>query len=143
MSFDLKIEGGDLAIGPDGDLAIVENTEKLIQDVLKIVSTQIGANPFFPWYGSPITKSLVGRAYDTNFITGIASQQLRATLERLQAMQKDQLRTSQVVTPREQIAAISRVYVERNINDPRFFRIVLTVLSKAFLQVSTELEIGL
>jgi hypothetical protein len=143
MSFDLKIQGGDLALSSTGDLAIVENTEKLVQDVLKIVSTQIGANPFFPWYGSPITKSLVGRSYDTNFITGIASQQLRTTLERLQAMQKDQLRTNQVVTPREQIAAISDVRVERNITDPRFFKIVLTVLSKAFLEVQTELDITL
>lgn len=143
MSFDLKIQDGDLAIAASGDLATVEDTEKLVQDVLKIVSTQVGANPFFPWYGSPITKSLVGRAYETNFITSIASQQLRATLERLQSMQKDQLRTSQVVTPREQIAAISRVHVERNVSDPRFYKIVLTVLSKAFLQVRTELDLTL
>lgn len=143
MSFDLKIQDGDLVIASNGDLGTVENTEKLVQDVLKIVSTQIGANPFFPWYGSPITKSLVGRPYDTNFISSIASQQLRATLERLQALQRDQLKTSQVVTPREQIAAISRVQVDRNITDPRFFKIVLTVLSKAFLQVPIELGITL
>lgn len=143
MSFDLKIQGGDLALSGTGDLAIVENTEKLVQDVLKIVSTQIGANPFFPWYGSPITKSLVGRPYDTEFINAIATQQLRTTLERLQGMQKDQLRTNQVVTPREQIAAISNVQVERNLTDPRFFKIVLTVLSKAFLEVQTQVDITL
>ncbi len=143
MSFDLKIQDGDLVIASNGDLATVENTDKLVQDVLKIISTQIGSNPFFPWYGSPITKSLVGRAYDTNFISSIASQQLRASLERLQAMQREQLRTSQVVTPREQIAAISRVQVDRNITDPRFFKIVLTVLSKAFLQVPIELDLTL
>ena len=40
MSFDIKISQGDLAIGSDGDLARVEDTDKLVQDVLKILMTK-------------------------------------------------------------------------------------------------------
>jgi hypothetical protein len=143
MSFDLRIRDGDLQIGRDGDLAKVEDTEKLVQDIVKIVSTQIGANPFFPWYGSPITKSLLGRSFDRKFVSAVATQQLRTTMERLQTLQKEQIRRNQVVTPQEQIAAIQKVFVDRNIVDPRFYTIVLTVLTKAFSKVDIPLSIRL
>jgi hypothetical protein len=143
MSFDLKILDGDLALNSRSDLDIVEDSEKLVQDILKIISTQLGTNPFFPWYGSPITQSLIGRPFDTRFISNIAGQQLRTALETLQKMQKEQLKFDQYVTPLEQIAAIQNVSVERNISDARYFRIILTVLSKAFQRVSTSLDIRL
>ena len=143
MSFDLKIRDGDLVLDSKSDLDIVEDSEKLVQDILKIVSTQLGSNPFFPWYGSPITKALIGRSYDTKFVSNIASQQLRATLETLQKMQKEQLKLDQYITPQEQIAAIQNVSVERNITDARYYRIILTVLSKAFQRVPATLDVRL
>ena len=48
MSFDLQIKNGDLQIGSNGDVAQVFDTEKLVQDILKILLTQSGANTFFP-----------------------------------------------------------------------------------------------
>jgi phage baseplate assembly protein W len=143
MSFDLRIMDGDLKVARNGDLQRVEDTEKLIQDIVKIVSTQIGANPFFPWYGSPITKSLLGRAFDRSFVSSVATQQLRTAIERLQTLQQEQLRRNQIVTPQEQIAAIQKVFVDRNIVDPRYYTIVLTVLSKAFSKVDIPLSIRL
>ena len=143
MSFDLKIQDGDLKIGSNGDLQQVRDTNKLVQDILKIISTQIGSNPFFPWYGSPITKSLLGRSFDYKFVSSIATQQLRSTLETLQKLQKDQIRRNQIVTPQEQLAAIQKVLVERNIVDPRFYTIVLTVLSKAFSRVEVPMSFRL
>jgi len=140
MSFDLRIRDGDVGLGADNDIAIVQDTSKLVQDIVKIVTTQIGANPFFPWYGSPITKSLIGRAYDRRFVSSVATQQLRATLERLQTLQRDQLRSNQLVTPAEQLAAIQKVIVDRNIQDPRFYTLAITVLTKAFSR--TEIPIS-
>lgn len=144
MSFDLKIKNGDLTFGPTNDLAIVENGEKLTQDILKIILTPIGGNPFFPWYGSPISQSLVGSAYEANFIASIASNQLRSSIEKLQNMQKEQMRsTNQIVTAQEQIAAVQNINVERNSVDPRFFSVVLTVLSKAFQRVQAQFDVRL
>jgi len=143
MSFDLKIFDGDLKLGTNRDLATVEGVEKLTQDILKMVSTPIGGNPYFPWYGSPIERSLVGTAYETQFISNIASNQLRTTLEMLQNMQKEQLKTPQIITPQEQIAAIQNVSVNRNEVDPRFFIILITVLNKAFRRVQIPLQVSL
>jgi phage baseplate assembly protein W len=134
MSFDLKLENGDVKIKA-GDFAIVENSEKLVQDVLKIVSTPLGSNPFFPWYGSPISGSLVGTAFDMMFVESIATQQLTRAVERIQQLQQDQLRKSQIVTPQEQIAVVENVSVTRARNDPRFFEVQLTVLSRAFVRL--------
>ena len=132
MSFDLLVSDGDLQLAANRDLATVTGTDKLIQDIIKIIVTPINGNPFFPWYGSPLGKSLIGRAMERRFVSSIATQQVRASLDRLQTLQKEQLRKNQIVIPAEQLAAIQKVIVERNPQDPRFYTIDLTVLTKAF-----------
>ena len=144
MSFDLKIEQGDLKIGNNGDLSIVENSEKLVQDILKILTTDLGANLFFPWYGCPITKSLIGTGYAAVFVRDVATQQLSNSLQTLQRLQENQLQKNQIVSPQEQIAAIQNVSVDRNPSDPRFFSVAVTVLSKSFRRVDVPVfEINL
>lgn len=143
MSFDLKIEDGDLRIGSNGDLAVVEHSEKMIQDVLKILMTPLNGNIFFPWYGSPISKSLIGAAFEGKFIAAIATNQIRNALETLKNLQEDQLTGGQFVSSREQIAAIEDISVQRNEVDPRIFRVGITVLSKAFTTTRTNFQLTL
>ena len=143
MSFDLKLEQGDLQLSTANDLAIVENGEKLTQEVLKIVTTQIGSNRRFPWYGCPLTQSMIGRAFDSVFIESVGTNQLRFSITNLQRLQQDQLRTDQIVTKQEQIAAIQDVRMGQNNVDPRFFNIELTVLSKAFRRVQASFSVVL
>ncbi len=143
MSFDLKLEQGDIRIGSKGDVATVENGEKLTQDLLKILSTELGANPFFPAYGSPISQSMVGRAFDQIFFSNIANSQLRFSVSNLQRLQTEQMRQNQIVTAQEQIAAIQSVSVNQNEIDPRFFNIDLVVLSKAFRRVPVSFSVSL
>lgn len=140
MSFDLRVSSGDLALSPDGDLERLVDTKKLIQDIVKILTTQLGANPFFPWYGSPITRSLTGRVLEERFVSSVATQQLRAALERLQTLQRGQLSENQVVTPLETLAAIQSVIVEQNPIDARFYRIFLVVLSRALQPVPISMD---
>jgi hypothetical protein len=137
MSYDFKIYKGDFKIGSDGDIQKVENTEKLIQDILKVAITPLGSNRFFPWYGSPVSKSLIGNVFDMEFVTTVASGQLMNSLESLQTLQQEQARR-QRVTPFEQIAAVRRVEIERNQVDPRFFTVAIDVLTKALSEASTE-----
>jgi hypothetical protein len=134
MSFDLKLENGDLLV-KSGDLQTVENNDKLVQDILKILSTPMGGNPFFPAYGSPINSAMIGNYYDIDFVRNVTTQQIRTTLERLQQLQADQLRNNQIVTPFEQLAAIQSVSVNNIPQDPRYYAISLTVISKAFRRV--------
>lgn len=143
MSFDLKLTNGDLTLANNSDFAIVQDSDKLIQDILKIVSTPLGGNSLFPWYGSPISQTLIGTAFEHNFISNIASVQLRTSLETLQNLQKEQAKTNQIVTPQEQIAAVQNIKIENNIDDVRFYAVTLTVLSKAFRQTPVSLNIQL
>jgi hypothetical protein len=141
MSFDLKLIDGKLVI-KNGDLDIVEDSDKLVQDVLKLVSTQIGSMPLLLGYGSPISQALIGTAYDAEFIESQATMQLRASLERLQTSQTEQLKSNQTVTPQEQIAAIKDIKVSQNLQDPRKFLVNLTVISKAFQSVPIYFELS-
>ena len=143
MSFDLKLEQGDIQISAESDLAIVENGDKLTQDVLKVVTTQLGANKRFPWYGCPLTQSMIGRAFDSVFISSVASNQLRFSITNLQRLQQEQITNDQVVTNQEQIAAVQNLSVNQNPIDPRFFNIDLTVLSKAFRRVNASFSVTL
>jgi hypothetical protein len=133
MSFDLKLFGGDLVIN-NGDLAVVEDSDKLVQDILKLVSTQLGSNPFFPAYGSPISQALIGTS-DVVFAQDVATNQLQASIERLKDLQQDQIKTSQIVTAEEQISVIKDVSIKQARDDPRYYYVNLTVINKAFQSV--------
>lgn len=141
MSFDLKLTSGDLVI-KNGDVDIVEDSNKLVQDVLKICSTPLGSNPFFKAYGNPISQALIGKAYEQEFVESIATQQLKASLDRLQQMQLEQLKQNQIVTPDEQIAAIANIGISQSANDPRQFGITITVISKAFQRENINFAIS-
>ena len=52
MSFDLKIEGGDIKLEADGSLTTVFDNNKLRQEVVKILLTKLGENKYHPSYGS-------------------------------------------------------------------------------------------
>jgi hypothetical protein len=140
MSYDIQIKNGDIAIGSDGDFQKVENTEKLIQDILKMVTTPLNSNLFYPWYGSPISKSLIGTPFDTQFISTVASNQLQGSIETLQKLQSLQA-SYQNISPSEQIAAIQEVRIERNQVDPRFFTVIIKVLSKDLSVAVTQFDV--
>lgn len=140
MSFDLKIQEGDIIIGSDGDLAKVEDTEKLIQDILKLALTPIGSNRFNPGYGSPISRSLVGSVLKDDIAMPIASNQLKTSLETLQKLQKQQF-TYQYVSAAEQLAAIKDVQIIRSTTDPRYFKVFIDVISRELTTHRTGFEI--
>jgi len=141
MSFDLKIQDGDLLLSNTNDLAKVEKSDKLVQDIIKMIATKLGANKFYPWYGSPIASTLIGSSFDTRFVSSIASNQLKTSLDTLKNLQQEQIKTSQVVTAQEQIAVVQNVKVDRNITDPRIFTVAVTVLNKAFRRTEIPLNI--
>ena len=141
MSFDLKINQGDLAIGSDGDFDRVEDTEKLVQDILKILMTPLGANPFHAWYGSLLPSTLVGNPFEEEFIVKIADTQIRSALEALQNRQRAQAASDQKGTPNELLAAIKSVKVVRDPVDPRFFSVFVTVLTKGLSSARTSFTI--
>lgn len=141
MSFDLKIQGGDLVIN-NGLLKTVVDTEKLIQDILKLCLTTAGSNPLHPWYGSFITRTLVGNPLHTTVLVQIGKSQLNTALQNLKDLQDIQLKSFQRVSADEQIAAILDISINRNQIDPRLFSVTVQALTKGLKPITTSFSVN-
>jgi hypothetical protein len=141
MSFDLKIKNGDFVIGNNGDVDTVSNSEKLIQDILKILMTQSGTNKFHLWYGSLLSSNMVGQSFDKVFVSSFIENQIISSLNILQKLQKEQYGKGQKVTPNELLGAIRNVSVIRDSIDPTKFNISVNVVTKGFLSTSANLQV--
>lgn len=141
MSFDLKIINGDLAIN-QGSLQTVVDSEKLIQDILKICLTDVGGNPLHPSYGSFLSRSVIGNPLQTQVIVQIAKSQLNTCLTNLQYLQQLQVKSLQQVSADEQLAAITGISVVRSAFDPRLFNVKIACVTKGFKPVTTNFSIS-
>lgn len=141
MSFDLKIINGDLVIS-NGQLKKVVDSEKLIQDILKLSLTTAGSNPIHPWYGSFISRTLVGNPNYSSVLVQVAKSQLNTALQNLKDLQTLQIKSFQRVSADEQIAAISDISIIVNQNDPRLFDIVIKALTKGLKPISTAFSVS-
>ena len=141
MSYDVKINTGDLVL-QNGDLKKVIDSEKLIQDILKLCVTTAGTNPLVPWYGSFLSRTIVGTAMDTTMLIQISKSQLNSALENLKNLQDLQVKTFQNVTADEQISAILDISVVRNNNDYRLFDVQFKALTKGLKPITTAFRVS-
>ena len=141
MSFDLKITNGDLVLN-SGDLQKVVDSEKLIQDILKICLTTAGSNPLNPGYGSFISRTIVGNPLHTSILVQIAKSQLTSALQNLQTLQGLQVQSFQRVSADEQLAAILDISVLQNTTDPRLFTVTIQVLTKGMKPITTAFRVS-
>jgi len=141
MSFDLRIINGDLVI-QNGDLRTVTDSEKLIQDILKICLTNVGANPLNPGYGSFLSRTIIGNPMYTSTIVSIAKTQLTTCLNNLQTLQQAQIKSRQRMTADEQLAAISDISVVRSTLDPRLFNVTIKGMTKGFKPITTAFQVS-
>jgi len=141
MSFDLKIQNGDLVI-KNGDLQTVQDSEKLIQDILKMCLTTAGSNPLQPWYGSFISRTIVGNPQYTNVLVQIAKSQLNTALINLKNLQELQVKSFQRVSADEQLAAISDISIIRNKFDPRLFDVRIKAITKGLKPITSVFRVS-
>ena len=136
MSFDLKMEYGDLVL--NNDFQLVYSNEKLIQDMAKMVLTTKGSNPYHPGVGSTVTEESIGRAL------GISESQMEASiseaLELLSALQSQQSRV-QRVSPGELLAQIQNITVVRDETDSRQFNVLIEVLTQELEQLGVTVPV--
>lgn len=141
MSFDLKIAQGDLVIN-NGDFRQVIDSEKLIQDILKICLTTAGTNPMHPWYGFFLSRTIVGNPMDTKMLFNISKSQLNSALENLKNLQDLQLKSFQPVTADEQLGAILDISVIRNNVEPRLFDVTIKAITKGLKPITTAFRVS-
>jgi phage baseplate assembly protein W len=130
MSFDLALSKGDISIGADGDLRQFRNSSKLVQDILKILHTPIGGNPFFPQIGNALTSENIGEVVNRQFMEARATAAVTQALQLYQSIQRRQ-ELNQVVTPEEKVEGISEVVVEQDSVDPRQYNIKISIVTGA------------
>lgn len=139
MSFDFKINFGDLELGPDGDFVKVQKAEKLAQDLSKMVNTPKGSKRLFPFYGSLLSNTIVGNVFDEGFTAAYASKQLRDCLDiyiKIQEMQQK----NQYLDPQEMLGAIKQALVLQSDQDPRFWKVIIRVITKALEDANMEFD---
>jgi phage baseplate assembly protein W len=141
MSYDIKISNGDLYL-LNGDLKKVVDSEKLIQDILKLCLTNVGSNPMAPWYGSFLSRSIIGSSMDNNMLIQISKSQLNSALENFKSLQDLQVKSFQYVTADEQLGAILDIIVSRNSNDYRLFDITIKAVTKGFKPITTAFRVS-
>lgn len=141
MSFDLKITGGDLVI-TQGKIKTVVDSEKLIQDILKMALTTAGSNPIHPWYGSFVSRTLVGNPNYSSVLVQIAKSQLTTAMQNLKELQDIQIKSYQRVSADEQIAAISDISIVHSRTDPRLFDVVIKALTKGLKPITTAFTVS-
>ena len=71
---DLPI-GGDLSLGPTGDIAVVSQSRRTQQRVLRRLLTSPGAAIFHPSYGGGLA-AFVGQPLQTNRLLGVITGQM-------------------------------------------------------------------
>lgn len=141
MSFDLKLDEGDLRI-ESGDLAIVSDSNKLTQDLLKIIITPLNSNPVHPWYGSNVGLALLGNTFDLDFGLEAARMQVSTAVDNLLRMQLAQSQ-EQILSPAESILSIKDVYVNTNSIDRRVVEIKASVVSAALTVTDVRFTVSL
>ena len=140
MSFDLKIQRGDLVLDSSGQLNIVERNDKLVQDIIKILLTDLGENKFHPYYGSSAGKLDIGSVLDQDFFKTKIEDGVIQAINNLIALQKNQSKY-QYITPGETILEISGVRVRRDTNDPRMWSVFVSVITLELEEISQTVTI--
>ena len=140
MSFDLKIENGDLKINSDGSVATVAGNSKLRQDILKILLTDLGNNKFHPKYGSNIGKLQIGTSADEKLISLDITSSARSSLKNLMSLQRSQAKR-QALGPGEVIIDILNLEVARDSADPRLYNIFVSVLTQELNRIESSVTI--
>jgi len=134
MSFDLALINSDLSLMPDGSIRTVQDTQKLRQDILKIILTQLGSNRFHPWYGCAVSDDVIGSSLPDNILINDIRTSIIQSLDRLKKLQQQQ-QTYQKVSLAELINTIGRIDVYRDQVDPRQIKIRVEVYSKRLTKV--------
>jgi len=130
MSFDIRLVNGDIQLGGNGDVDRVVDSEKLAQDVIKLLNTTIGSDPLNPNYGSTLTSSDIGQAIASPTNMAAQAQAVIAQgLDQLIAIQGLQ-RSIQTVTDAETIMDFDAPVVEIDPIEPRQFNIIVNAISR-------------
>jgi phage baseplate assembly protein W len=119
----------DFEFDPTGNFITVENEEKLVQDVRKLISTVKGSNTEHVWYGSNL-ENLIGYTLLPDFVKAQISTEIQNALRDLKEMQVKQSEYQEVTT-REFINSIRNLNVIQDTSDPTYWKVETEIITQA------------
>ena len=126
MSYDLKLTDGDFVIDTQGDVIVLEDYDKLEQDLLRLIHTSPGDNSFDASEGIG-AYDLLGKVIPRDINETILGKQVYFGLQHMIQQQATQGLT-QYVSPKEQIATVEGIILRKAEIKVLNFEIVLTTL---------------
>lgn len=130
MAFDIRLDNGRILLGDDGNVEIVSGTDKLMQDILREVTTSLGDDIFNPERGSTLNKDLVGVPLDPDVLLPRMQASILRSLEAFREQQQLQA-ARQFFSDAELLLEIDNVSTELDTVDPRQINVRIDVTSRA------------
>jgi len=112
-----------------GNKIIVENEDKLIQDLRKYIVTIQGSNLVHPWYGTAL-DSMIGQKFAEDFIRMQISTEIQNAVRDLKNLQVQQ-ENYQTVTDREFVGYINNLTINQNTTDLSIWQVYAEVVTQA------------
>lgn len=129
----------DLEYDETGKLKTVENEDKLVQDLRKIVITILGSNVSHPWYGTQL-EEIIGTTGIPELIETNISAEIQTAVRNMKNLQSQQI-VYQTVTDREFINVLNDLSVEQNTYDAGIWQVTAEIISQAGTFTTLEEEI--
>jgi len=126
----------DFRFDEGGNMIFVTNENLLYQAALKILLTDKGSNPFFPWYGTSIRERIGTKALSG--VASVLSEDVRKALSQMQGLQGEQAKYQQV-SFKERLYAVLGANVKRHSQDPSTFLIEVTVQNASGEPISLDI----
>jgi len=126
----------DYRFDASGQILMIENEDLLYQAALKIVLTDKGSNPYYPWYGCNLRQRIGSKA-----VSGVATlinEDVRRSLARLQEMQREQTKFQQV-SFKERLFSIMSVNTQPHVQDPTTFLVDVVLRNASSEQVNLNI----
>lgn len=114
----------DLEYSSLGNLRIVKNEEKLLQEVKKGIATELSSNQFHKWIGTMIYTLVGSKVFNADSLRGKAIEEVTRYLERYISVQIQQS-NYQEVTDREAFGQILSVNMDPDIDDPTYWTLTI------------------
>ncbi len=126
-----------------GSIILCAFEQKLMQQIIKILFTQVGSNPFIGWYGTEIPEAVYKGIRDPSGLKRRMVTDVTLALDKLRNVHYHQAKV-QYLQPREIIDKVRNVDVMQDANDPRVFYIVVecSTLAGDNLLIKREMFLG-
>jgi hypothetical protein len=123
----------DVRFDNTGETIMLVDDNLLYQAAMKIILTDLGSNPYNPWYGTTIRQRIGSKA-----LSGVATlihDDIRKALAKFQALQAGQAKYQQV-SFKERLYSVDTVNVTPHPQDPSTFLIAVAVRNASYAPIN-------